>query len=95
MAYYGFGLGSKIRPNKPKKIFGKKTGIFDREMSDELKSRHKGHKEPHKVKREKISVSERNKKIFYKGVSDQTIKFITISLVILVVIAFIVKIWPS
>lgn len=93
MAYYGFGLGTRIKTNKPKKIFGKKTGLFDRQMADELKSRHKGHNELHHEKQDKIYITERNKKIFYKGISDQTIKFIAISLVILVVIAFIVRIW--
>ena len=40
MGYYGFGLGLKTKPNKPKKLFGKRTGMFDRSLADDIKDIH-------------------------------------------------------
>jgi hypothetical protein len=93
MGYYGFGLGTNNGPGKPKKIFGKRTGIFNRNVGDELNSRHDGHRESMDIRKDKTSVTERNRKIFYRELSDDTIKLIAASLVILIVISLILRLW--
>lgn len=90
MGFYGFGLGTSRDPEKAKKFFGQRSGLFGRTINDDIKSRHKGHGEPKFNDTERISVYDRNKKIFYRNIPESIIRIFTIVFLILLIISIII-----
>ncbi len=95
MGYYGFGLGMKKSPRKPKKFLGKRTGLFDQQVKDDLMARHEGDNEPIEVPKPDSSspgrITENRKNMFLKGISDNTFKHLAFLLAALVLIAVIIR----
>jgi len=86
MPFYGFNLGKLVKQNKPKKPFSKRTGLFGRQLKDELlkEDYNDNYKTDDKVTPSK-SVFENKKKLSYGGISDRIIEII-IAILILVLI---------
>ena len=95
MSYYGFGLGIKTKRRKPKKFLGKRTGLFNQQVIDDLKARHEWvdkppqESNPDSKSTVKGQVAEKRKEMFPGGISNSTFKLLSFIFVTLVVIAFI------
>jgi len=94
MSFRFSGLSGTNTQRKPKKVFGRQTGLFGRNLGDDLKSRHEGdtaHPEDPNPKPNKGRIAEKRKDMFLRGLSDKTMKYLAFLLVVLIVIAIIIR----
>ena len=88
--FYGFNLGKLNKQARPRKPFSQRTGLFGRELKDELKEQyHTNYKTKDNVTASGI-VTKTNKKLEYKGLPDVIIERI-IAILIVVLIASILS----
>jgi len=89
MGYMGFGMRPELYKRRPKKLFGKRTGIFGRQLKDEL-NEHYNHDQPRGSKYEDSTpVTEKRNKLFNKGGPDTYLEITAIGLIISIVLFFI------
>lgn len=86
--FYGFNLGKLNKQAKPKKLFGKRTGMFDRQLKDELlkDDYDENYKTQDRVTPSK-SVLENKKKLNYRGIPDKIIEIVIAILIVLLIIS--------
>lgn len=88
--FYGFNLGRLHKQAKPRKPFSKRTGLFDRQLKDEL-NEHYHHDHPPGSKYEDLTpIAEKRKNLFYKGGPDLLSGIIALGMVLVIIILFLV-----
>lgn len=89
--FYGFNLGRLIKQRRPRKPFSQKTGLFDRELKDELiEDYHKNQKYTKNVT--SIRITQKSKKrSSYSGFMDHILEIIIAVLIIILVISILSK----
>jgi hypothetical protein len=92
MSFYGFNLGKLIDQRKPKKAFSKRTGLFERQLKDELlkEDYDDSYRTDEKITPSK-SVMENRNKIYYKTPSERIIEIIIAILIILIVLSILAR----
>jgi len=91
MSFYGFNLGRLVKQAKPKKPFSKRTGLFDRQLKDDLtEDYHLHHSTDDKVTPSK-SVTKNKKRNLYKGISDNIIEIIIAVLILLLIFSILAR----
>ncbi|MCB2221415.1 MAG: hypothetical protein KQI35_13530 [Bacteroidetes bacterium] len=93
MGYYGFGLGLKTKPNKPRKLYGKRTGLFERNLADDIQDIHNDKFYDKSRKSNGINISRRNRALFNPDQDGRMVKKMILGLLALVIIAAILLIW--
>jgi hypothetical protein len=90
----GFGMKPELYKKKPKRFMGKRTGLFGRQLKDELQE-HYHHDQPNSDRNEdNTSITKKRKGLFYKGGPDRYIEIIAVGLIIAVVL-FLVYVWKN
>ena len=84
--FFGFNLGKLNKQVKPKKLFGKRTGMFDRQLKDELlkDDYDENYKTKDKVTPSK-SVFENKGKLYHGGIWDRIVEIIIAILILLLI----------
>ena len=93
MGYYGFGLGLKTRPNKPRKLYGKRTGLFNRNLADDMQDIHNDKFYDKSRPSNGINISRRNRVLFNPDQDSRVVKLMIFGLLALIIIAAILVIW--
>lgn len=93
MGYYGFGLGLKTKPNKPRKLYGKRTGMFNRNLADDMQDIHHGKAYDKNIKSKGEHITERNNALFNPDQDSRFVKKMIFGLLVLIIIAAILLIW--
>ena len=93
MGYYGFGLGLKTKPNKPKKLFGKRTGMFDRSLADDIKDIHHDKFYDENIKSKGEHITDRNHLLFNPDQDSRFVRKMILGLLAIIIIAAILLIW--
>lgn len=89
--FFGFNLGKLVNQRKLRKPFSQKTGLFDRELKDELKEEY--HTNPNYFIKE-VSTRTKTKssrRSSYSGLSDPIIEIIIAILIVILVISILSK----
>jgi len=81
--FYGFNLGKLNKQAKPKKPFSHRTGLFNRELKDELKEEYHSNYNTDSKVTHRESVTKYKSKWHYKGLPD---RFIEVIIAILIVV---------
>ena len=87
--FYGFNLGKLNKQAKPKKLFSKRTGLFNRQLKDELlkEDYNDNYKTDDKVTPSK-SVFENKGKLYHRGIWDRIVEIIIAILILLLIFSF-------
>ena len=83
--FYGFNLGKLAKQAKPRKPFSQRTGLFDRELKDELKEEyHTNQKDTYNLKPTK-STGKYVRPSHYNRIWDRIIEIIIAILVVVLI----------
>ncbi len=89
--FYGFNLGKLAKQTKPRKAFSQRTGLFDRELKDELKEEyHTNQKDTYNLKPTK-STRKHKRQSNYSGIWDRIIEIIIAILIVLLVFSILTR----
>jgi hypothetical protein len=93
MAFRFNGISGTSSQRRPRKAYNRRTGLFDRNLGDEIKSRHEGTEKPspEKITKSNRKISDKRKNMFLAGISDQTLKLIAFIFSALILIALILR----
>ena len=88
MGYMGFGMRPELYKRKPKRFLGKRTGLFGRQLKDELTEFYHHDQADEAKSRDPTPISEKRKNLFYKGGTDMVVEIIALGLVIVIILFF-------
>jgi len=88
MGYMGFGMRPELFKRKPKRFLGKRTGLFGRQLKDELIEFYHHDQASEAISKDSTPISEKRKNLFYKGGTDMVVEIIVLGLVIVIILFF-------
>jgi len=89
--FFGFNLGKLVNQRKPSKPFSQKTGLFDRELKDELKKEYYTNQNYSIKEGSTRAKTKSSRRSAYNGLSDPFIEIIIAILIVILVISILSK----
>lgn len=89
MGYMGFGMRPELYKRKPKKFMSRRTGLFNRQLKDELIEHYHQDQPSGSAHEDSALIKEKRKKIFNKGGPDTYLEITAIGLIISIVLFFV------